>query len=311
MVQKAAEEMGYIKNVSASQLKRNKSNTVGVVLSDSSNPFFAEFMAGLESEAFKQGYKLIRMNSEGEQTKEEEAIKTLLQYRVDGLVIFPLQESIHKYEKYGITKNGVLIGWCKEEGVIDSVYTEEFKGMYLATSHLIESGRKEILFLDNFLYKTGYYGRRFEGYKQAVIDHGLRYKEENHIINTNLEKQHRIYEGYTSIKNVIESGEKFDGLVCFNDLLAYGAIKALHEMGVKIPDEVGIVGYDDLAFSMMVYPSLSSVNYSKFHWGELALRTLLKRLKNPDIPPQEVVIDVELQIRDSSMKKELTKKNQG
>jgi DNA-binding LacI/PurR family transcriptional regulator len=62
---------------------------------------------------------------------------------------------------------------------------------------------------------------------------------------------------------------------------------------------------------MMVYPSLSSVNYSKFHWGELALRTLLKRLKNPDIPPQEVVIDVELQIRDSSMKKELTKKNQG
>jgi LacI family transcriptional regulator len=280
------------------------------VLSDSSNPFFAEFMAGLESEAFKQGYKLIRMNSEGEQTKEEEAIKTLLQYRVDGLVIFPLQESIHKYEKYGITKNGVLIGWCKEEGVIDSVYTEEFKGMYLATSHLIESGRKEILFLDNFLYKTGYYGRRFEGYKQAVIDHGLGYKEENHIINTNLEKQHRIFEGYTSIKNVIESRKEFDGLVCFNDLLAYGAIKALHEMGVKIPDEVGIVGYDDLAFSMMVYPSLSSVNYSKFHWGELALRTLIKRLKNPDIPPQEVVIDVELQIRDSSVKRELTKKNQ-
>ncbi|MEA2065787.1 MAG: LacI family DNA-binding transcriptional regulator [Thermotogota bacterium] len=310
MVQKAAEKMGYIKNVTASQLKRNKSNTVGVVLSDSSNPFFAEFMAGLESEAFKQGYKLIRMNSEGEQTKEEEAIKTLLQYRVDGLVIFPLQESIHKYEKYGITRNGVLIGWSKEEGIIDSVYTEEYKGMYLATTHLIKTGRKEILFLDNFLYKTGYYGRRFEGYKQAVIDHGLVYKEENHIINTNLEKQHRIYEGYTSIKNVIESGKKFDGLVCFNDLLAYGAIKALHEMKVKIPDDVGVVGYDSLTFSMMVYPSLSSVNYSKFHWGELALRTLLKRLKNPDMPIQEIVIDVELEVRESSLKQEYTTKEQ-
>jgi len=295
-----AEEMGYIKNFSASQLKGNKSNTIGVVLSDSSNPFFAEFMAGLESEADKTNYKLIRMNSEGEQKKEEEAIKTLLQYRVDGLVIFPLQESIYKYEKYKITRNSVLVGWCKEKNLIDSVFTEEFKGMYLATKHLIETGRKEILFLDNFLYKTGYYGRRFEGYRQALIEHGLEFKEENHIINTNLEKQHRIYEGYTSIKEVVESGKKFDGLVCFNDLLAYGAIKVLHEKKIKIPEEVGIVGYDDLAFSRMVYPSLSSVSYSKFLWGKESLQTLLKRLENPKTPPQEIKINLTLKVRESS-----------
>lgn len=295
-----AEEMGYIKNFSASQLKGNKSNTIGVVLSDSSNPFFAEFMAGLESEADKTNYKLIRMNSEGEQKKEEEAIKTLLQYRVDGLVIFPLQESIYKYEKYKITRNSVLVGWCKEKNLIDSVFTEEFKGMYLATKHLIETGRKEILFLDNFLYKTGYYGRRFEGYRQALIEHGLEFKEENHIINTNLEKQHRIYEGYTSIKGVVESGKKFDGLVCFNDLLAYGAIKVLHEKKIKIPEEVGIVGYDDLAFSRMVYPSLSSVSYSKFLWGKESLQTLLRRLENPKIPPQEIKINLTLKVRESS-----------
>ncbi len=302
-VQDAAEEMGYIKNFSASQLKRNKSNTIGVVLSDSSNPFFAEFMAGLENEAFTQGYKLIRMNSEGEQEREEQAIKTLLQYRVDGIVIFPLQEEIRKYRKYGITRNGVLIGWSKEEGIIDCVYTEEFKGMYMATTHLIETGRSEILFLDNFLYKTGYYGRRFEGYKRAIIDHGLEFKEENHLINANLEKQHRIYEGYSEMKRVIESGKRFDGLVCFNDLLAYGAIKALHEKRLRIPEDVGIVGYDDLEFSMMVYPSLSSVNYSKFNWGELALRTLLERLADPDLPLRKIVIDVELNIRESSLKK--------
>jgi LacI family transcriptional regulator len=295
-----AEEMGYIKNFSASQLKGNKSNTIGVVLSDSSNPFFAEFMAGLESEADKTNYKLIRMNSEGEQKKEEEAIKTLLQYRVDGLVIFPLQESIYKYEKYKITRNSVLVGWCKEKNLIDSVFTEEFKGMYLATKHLIETGRKEILFLDNFLYKTGYYGRRFEGYRQALVEHGLEFKEENHIINTNLEKQHRIYEGYTSIKEVVESGKKFDGLVCFNDLLAYGAIKVLHEKKIKIPEDVGIVGYDDLAFSRMVYPSLSSVSYSKFLWGKESLQTLLRRLENPKTPPQKIKINLSLKVRESS-----------
>jgi len=299
-VNKIAEEMGYIKNVSASQLKGNKSNTVGVVLSDSSNPFFAEFMAGLESEAENNQYKLIRMNSEGEQKKEEEAIKTLLQYRVDGLVIFPLQESIYKYEKYKITGNSVLVGWCKEKKLIDSVFTEEFKGMYLATEHLIKTGRKEILFLDNFLYKTGYYGRRFEGYKSALADNGIEFKSENHIINTNLEKQHRIYEGYNSIKEVLQAGKRFDGLVCFNDLLAYGAIKALHEKKIRIPEEVGIVGYDDLAFSMMVYPSLSSVSYSKYNWGVKSLQTLLRRLENPKLPPQEIKIDLDLKVRESS-----------
>lgn len=300
-VKKVAKEMGYIKNLSASSLKSNKSNTIGVILSDNSNPFFQQIMTGIEEEAQKKDYKIIYMNSQGEEEKEKNAIKSLLEYRVDGLIIFPLQ-NIKEYKKYQIGKNSVLVSWTKGYKIIDSVSVKEREAFYLATEHLIKTGRKNILFMDNFLYKTGYCIRRFEGYKDALKDYGIKFKEENHITRKDLDKSHRINEGYFAMQEVLNQGKKFDGIVCFNDLMAYGVIKSLHEAQIKIPDQVGIVGFDDLDFSTIIHPSLTSVGYNVINWGRESFKTLLKRLDNPTSAIKNVELDVSISIRGSTKK---------
>jgi LacI family transcriptional regulator len=157
--------------------------------------------------------------------------------------------------------------------------------------------------IDNFLFKIGK-NKRYQGYVAALEKNNIKYSDKLHKVVGKLDRIHRINEGKKIIEKAVKEKIKFDAVFTFNDLLAFGVIKGLHESGIKIPEEVSVMGYDDLDLSSMVTPSLSTVRYDKFDMGQKIVKTLMKRINKPDKKTGKIKIETDLVIR-SSTKEEI------
>jgi len=290
-----ANELGYVKNFTASSLKQKESRIVGVVLADSSNPFYAEVLKGIEAAARKYGYQIILCNTEREYKIEEEMIKILIGRRVDGLIIGPVQT---RNDDIKMLKNmnfpTVILGRHFEDIEIDEIYNNEIKGGYLATKHLIARGRKRIIMLNGFLEKSPA-RMRLEGYRKALEDSNIPF-DENMVFIGDID----FLDGYRRINDIINKGVNFDAIFCYNDIMALGVIKALQEKRYKIPRDVSIVGYDDILYSELVNPPLTTIKIKKYELGFEAFRLLVNRLRGRRKKVKKVVLDVELVIRKST-----------
>ena len=291
---KIAQELGYVKNATASSLRSKQTNIVGVIIADSANPFYAEVLKGIEAASRKYGYQIMLMNTERIYENEEKAIEVLLQRRVDGLLITPVQDKSDDIRALIERKVPfVIVGRHFEELEVDEIHSDEVKGGYLATRHLIERGRKNIIMISGYLFKSAAY-MRLEGYRKALKEYGIPFSEKM-IIETDID----IESGYRAMREAIEKGLEFDAVFCYNDLLAFGVIKALKECGYRIPEDVAVVGYDDIVYSSFVCPSLTTVRIKKFEMGFEAFMMLLQRLKGRRKRRKRVILDVELVVRES------------
>ncbi|KAF2956700.1 LacI family DNA-binding transcriptional regulator [Marinitoga sp. 38H-ov] len=284
-----AKEMGYVKNITASSLRNQKTKTIGVIFEDSSNPFFAEVLKGIEKGAREKNYNIILMNTEKNYTLERNAIKLLLEKRVDGLIITPTQEKSEDIkELIKINIPFVVVGVHFEDIEIDEIYSDDFFGGYLAGKYLIEKGRKKLIMLNGFNYKS-VAKERFLGFKKALEEHKI--------------KNFKIYEleeglesAYIKTNELIKKKIKFDGLFCYNDIFAFGAIKALYENKIKFPDTVNIVGFDDISFANVF--NLTTVRIHKEKLGYEAFYRLYKKIKGDKNLIKEK-LDVDLVIRNT------------
>uniref|UniRef100_A0A7C5U655 LacI family transcriptional regulator n=1 Tax=Fervidobacterium nodosum TaxID=2424 RepID=A0A7C5U655_9BACT len=290
-----AKKMGYIKDATAISLRYGLTKVIGVILEDSSNPFFSEVLKGIELGAKEQGFTVVFMNTEKDYTLEEEAIKTMIGRRVDGIIISPTQEKSDDI-KFLIEKEipFVVLGVHFEDIDVPEIYTDDVKGSYLAVKHLIESGRKRILFLNGFLYKS-VAKMRLEGYKKALEEFGLKYDD-----NLVFELEEGYENAYSLMKEIIKKGVKFDSVFCFNDVFAIGVIGALKEVGINVPKDVAVVGYDDISFSKFLTPSLTTVRIDKISEGKEAFDMLYQLLRKKIKKNIKKVLDVELVVRESS-----------
>ncbi len=289
-VLEVAKRLGYVPNRSALSLKRQKTLIVGVIVEDNANPFWAEVLKGVESAAKRHGYHVILVNTSRNYQEEVEGIRMLLERRVDGLLIAPSQERYDDlYELKRLRVAFVIMGrHIKEfEGFIPMVYSDEIQGGYNATIHLIERGCKNIAFIGAQSYNTAS-TERCEGYKRALKEAGMK-------INSSLIKTGgiEIDGGYESTMELIKSGVEFDGIFVYNDLMAFGVLKALKEVNLQVPRDVKVVGYDDIAYSSIITPSLTTMKMKKRTIGRLSFELLLK-------PEDKVVLKTELIVRDST-----------
>jgi len=290
-----AKELGYVKNFTASSLRQKRTKTVGVVIADSSNPFYAEVLKGIESAARKYEYQIILMNTERIYKHEEEAVRILLERRVDGLLISPVQDKNDDI-KYLVSKGTplVIVGRHFDDIKVDEIHSDEVRGGYLATKHLINRGYRKILMISGFLFKSAA-RMRLEGYKKALEEFGLEYDEE-YVIISDID----IEDGYNAVYEAKKRGLVFDGVFCYNDMMAFGAMKALKELGFRIPEDVAVVGYDDIMFSSLVCPPLTTIRIKKFEMGFEAFRMLLQRLRGQRKRVKRKILDVELIVREST-----------
>jgi len=299
LILKTASDMGYVKNYSASILRKKRTDIIGVLMASATNPFYNALFNGIESTAMENGYHIIYANSKRDKRIQEDSIRMFLERRVDGIIIAPVDPERDEGDRFSFRDAKGVLAFHRDGGQYDMVYTDEIKGGFKATRHLIENGCRRIMMLNNYILHPGSQDR-IRGYRKALDTAGLDKQEELIVHCSKLDPDHRLNEGYSVVKETLEKEISFDGIFCFNDIIAYGAVKALKEMGLTIPGDVAVVGYDDLDYSPIISPPLSSVSYSQFEMGSRITKLLLKRLQESSMKPARIVLETKLEIRESS-----------
>lgn len=260
----------YRPNAVAKSLRTNKSKTIGVIVPDITNEFFAQIVLAIEKYCGPQGYSVFICNSDEQEEKEIQYLKDLEIKGVDGLIY--LAGSNHLLQ----TRRNlpiVCIDRKPDLSNITIVTSDNLNGGYLATSELIQKGCKNILIMrDHRDFLTTV--ERHNGYKRALTENGLEVKEEN-VLHLEV----GIEQGKQAIEKLIRAGQfDFDGIFATTDGLAYGAYLALREQGIEVPQDVKLVGFDNV--SLAKYNSISSVNQDKELMGQLAAENLLAMIES-------------------------------
>ena len=291
---KVAQELGYVRNDTAVALRTKKTGTIGVVIADNRNPFYAEVLNGMEVAAKEKNYHIILANTQRDYQKEEEAINLLLAKRVDGLLITPVQDRDDDIKNLIEAKIPfVIVGRDFENIELDALYNDEVKGGFLATEYLIKNGHKRIALVNGFLYKSPARSR-LEGYKKALKKYGI--PVDDVLINVG---DIDIKDGYKRTKQLFEKGLDFTAIFAYNDMMAFGAMQAIKEKGLRIPEDIGIVGYDDIPFSPLISPPLTTIRLKKQDLGVESIKLLLSRINGNRKKIKKIMLDVELVKRET------------
>ena len=301
-IQDAAKELGYRHNNFASNLRKQKTNTIGVIVHELNSNFITSVLAGIEKITTEAGYDLIIAHSSESFQKEAANALNLFHKRVDGLIAslaFNTDglEHYKPYEEKGIPV--IFFDRVEENGESTKVIIDNYKCGYEATSHLVEQGCKRIALVTANL-KRNVYAQRHKGYMDALFDHNLPYHKELVLIK-DLSEQF----GVEAALQMMKMKPMPDGVFITNDFSAAVCMQTLKEHGVRIPEDIAIVGFNNDAISKIVEPQLSTINYPGKDIGEIAARNLINHLKGIAniINTNTIVVRSELIIRKSSLKK--------
>ena len=290
-----AERLNYMPNKLARGLRSNKTGIIGVIVADIANPFFSAVVKGMGKAAKELGYSIILQDTGENYKNEEEAIQIMISEQVDGLLITPVQtekRSIHMLQESGIPF--VLVARYFDDVDTDYVVADDVQGGYLATAHLIEKGHEKIAFINGPAYNSSAI-ERFQGYKKALEEHNIGLNE-SLIRNGALTME----DGYTYGKALLmDHDPQPTALFTFSDFVALGAMKAVHELGLRIPDDIAIVGYDDIDFAFCLESPLTTIRFPKREIGEEVVSILAKKM-NGDGCHSRLKMPVELVVRQSS-----------
>ncbi|HKJ43093.1 MAG TPA: LacI family DNA-binding transcriptional regulator [Sunxiuqinia sp.] len=297
-VNELAEKLKYEPNAVALSLKQSRSQTIGVIIPEIVHYFFSSVISGIEDVASSAGFTVIICQSNEKYEREVSNVKALLSHRVDGILVSISKESTNFDHLYSIQERNIPMVFFDRivpEIKTDRVVIDDWKAAYKATKHLIDGGKKRIAHFagpQNLVI-----GReRKDGYLQAMKDGGLTVDPEMIIVADSFEKAVKATHALLDLENPP------DGLFAVNDLTAIGAMQTLKRSGVKVPDEIAVVGFSDGRFSGITEPSLTSVDQHGYEMGTIATELLLKRILDEtyDEPAQTKVLNANLIVRGSS-----------
>ena len=260
-VNNAAKELNYYApSALARSLKVNRTKTIGMLVTTSTNPFFGEVVKGVERSCYQKGYSLILCNTEGDNERMRQSINTLLQKRVDGLILMCSSlegERIDVFERYPDIPV-VVMDWGPMLFTSDKIQDNSLRGGYLAAKYLIDCGHTEIGCITGPLIKHQAQ-MRYEGYKRSMNEAGLEFNA-NWIIESDFECEG----GYQAFKKMAQRGALPSSIFVSNDMMAMGVINAANELGIKVPDDLSIIGYDDIHIAKFMSPSLTTIHQPKY-----------------------------------------------
>lgn len=298
---KVAKELGYRHNNFASNLRKQKSHTIGIIIHELKSNFTTLVLAGIEKAATLSGYDLIIAHSSESVEKEIANANNLFHKRVDG-VIASLSFETDNLEHFAPYKDKnipvIFFDRVEEDSPTTKVIIDNYKSGYIATRHLIEQGCKRIILIAGS-QKRNVYFQRYKGYADALRDHQMDIAKDRIFINDLSEP---------AVENVVDQILKMnpapDGAFITNDFTAAVFMKKIKEKGLRIPDDIAVVGFNNDAISRMIEPELTTINYPGFQVGEVAATHLINHLQGKanlkDM--STIIIHSELIVRKSSIK---------
>ncbi len=300
-VKLAIEEIGFVRNGTARQLRAGRSQHIGLVVLDVANPFFTEVARGVEDLANQAGYVVILCNSDDSVEKENHYLQVLEEQRAQGILITPVQSDasyLQRFRQRGIAV--VLLDRPSRIKDLCSVAVDDVRGGEIAVTHLLEQGHERIAFVHGPLSIRQCADRK-RGVLRAMKCAG--FDPERSVVDITTGTQ-TAREGEKVVEQLLNARIKPTAVFCANDLLALGLMRGLIKRGLSIPRDMAMVGYDDVEFASVLATPLTSIRQPKYELGRAAAELLLDEANNPTSHQhQHIVYQPELIVRESSRSK--------
>jgi len=297
-VLEAVRSTNYRPSQLARGLRRVRTNVIGMIIPDITNPFFPAAVRGAEDQAFSNGYRLILCNTDNDHSKELAHLNELRTYLPAGLIVIPstfsdLTVQARSYREVGT--GVVCIDRLPKDWEGDTVTADNQTGAYKATRHLIEMGHMQLATITGPLHLTNAL-ERLNGFRRAVIEAKLNIAPE-YVQEATFDKQGGASKAAMLLRLIPRPTAIFAG----NDMIALGVLAAIRDAGLRCPLDVSLIGFDDLEFAEILNPSLSSVSQSGYQLGSTAARILLERIQGDAGPAKHIVLETSLKLRDSAI----------
>ncbi len=302
-VQVALEELNYQPNLSARYLRNGHSGVLAFAIPDLSNVYFSDIGKAVIAAAEARGYSVLVDHTHGERAKERLAVNGLRPHLIDGIILSPLSL---EPEDLNLRQKGqpvVLLGERFLDVPYDHVTYDNVTAARLATQHLLSLGRRRIAALGmqkTLIGETETARFRLRGYIEALTEANIPIDQQLIVRDIPLYSRTN---GAQGIRQLLTLDTPPDGVFCFNDHMALGAIRALYEAGLRVPDDVAVVGFDDIEDGRFTIPSLTTISPDKEKIGELAVEFLLGRIAGTRTgPPERAEVPCHLVVRESTVK---------
>ncbi|MBD1576721.1 MULTISPECIES: substrate-binding domain-containing protein [Vibrio] len=275
-VMAAVDELNYAPSAVARSLKCNTTSTIGMLVTQSTNPFFAEVVEGVESYCYRQGYTLILCNTGGLVEKQRDYVRMLAGKRVDGLLVMcsDLDEDLQKMLDGHPDIPKVVMDWGPETSKADKIVDNSEEGGYLATRYLLDHGHTDIACLSGHFEKAAC-KERIAGCKRAMAEKGLTIPDE-WLLEGNFECDTAVI----AADKILAMDKKPSAVFCFNDIMALGLMSRLQEKDLRVPEDISVIGYDNIDLSPYFSPPLTTIHQPKRRLGKTAIEILLERIKD-------------------------------
>lgn len=298
-VQTTIKQLGYRPSDVARGLVTKRTGAIGLVVPDVSNPYFSEIVRGAEHVAYAKNYSVLLCNTEEDTKRELAVLQSLEEKRVDGIVLCSsrlaedeLEEAISRHPAAVLVNR--RLEFTDERAGVGAVTLDDVAGGQRGTQHLLDSGHRAIGFLAG--PPTSYSGRgRKEGYRTAMTAAGVLPPSEwiIHCAPT-------VEGGRLRAHELLGNQPELTALFCFNDLVAIGALQTCVDLGIKVPSDIAVVGFDDIPLAALVTPALTTCRVSRYELGTRAMDLLLERIDGCTDECQEIVLPTELVVRNSA-----------
>jgi LacI family transcriptional regulator len=294
-IEQIIDELRYVPSTAARTLRNQGTKTIGLIVPDNANPFFAEIARGVENAGFQAGYSVVLCNSNKSLERELEHLRMLQAKQVDGIIF--IASTTHIDQIRPLVESGIpVVMFYRDPGDlnVDTFKIDNQRAGYIATQYLVDLGHTAIACIRPASATTPS-GKRVLGYQQVMTEQGLPWSDALTPQGDNL-----LSGGEEAARQLLDGGVDFTAIFATNDAMAIGAMRALRSRGYRIPEDVSVIGVDDIILASYVDPPLTTVAQPKQIAGEQAVNYLIQRMEN-NLPEgaRTTILDVELIIRDS------------
>ena len=286
-------ELNYTPSYIARSLKVKATKTIGLLVTATNNPFFSEVMAGVEQYCQKNQYNLIIATTGGDAKRLQQNLQTLIHKQVDGVLLMCGDSRFQADMELTVSLPLVVMDWWFTELNADKILDNSEHGGYLATKSMVDAGHQKIGIITGNLRKS-VAKNRLQGYKKAL-------SEANIVLNPDwIVESHFDFEGgIVGTQKLLSLSDRPTAIFCCSDTIAIGAYQAIQNQGLRIPQDISIMGYDDIELARYLFPSLSTISQPKAELGKLAVETLLQRIQEPNENYRTLVLEPTCILRES------------
>ncbi len=290
----AIQKLGYTPNLQARSMVTQRTSTIGLIVGDIANPYFSSVARGLQDIARQHGYSVFISNTDDNADVEHQALKTMAAQRVDGIVLFSHELAAEKLMAFADTYRPiVLVNRNVQHPNIHHMAVDHGEGIRLAFERLWHLGHRNIGMLAPYQPARADISRRLAAFESEMQQRGLA------TTDNVVAAQPTFDGGYDAMLQLLDARHDLSAVLCYNDRMAIGALQACRELGRSVPNELSIIGFDNIRVSSMVTPALTTAAVDRYEIGRLAVEALVKLINNPDLQLERRIVPMSLVERDS------------